>query len=277
MNRFLCGAIAAALMAIPAGAADLSRPMPVKAPPVVAPPTWAGWYVGAHGGYGWEDPSASFNPATFATLIPDPGLTVTGSSGPINLSVSPKGPLGGLQFGYNWQNGSLVYGFEADVSFSNIKASASAPFSVLASDPDTLNFSGVFFLDRKIDYFGTLRGRLGWAFGNLLLFTDGGFAWGHVKTTMGVRDAATGFASNFPAGYPAALNRQVSSSDLQYGFALGAGGEWMFAPQWSVRAEYLFIDLVGGGSDLTFTGASFTDSKVQMHVARAALNYKFAP
>jgi outer membrane immunogenic protein len=80
----------------------------------------------------WDPATATFNPATYATaaLASAGPFVVTGSSGPIALSVHPQGWLAGGQAGYNWQQNALVYGVEADIDWSNIRGSTSAPFSV---------------------------------------------------------------------------------------------------------------------------------------------------
>jgi outer membrane immunogenic protein len=274
--RAILGLVASVMISGTAAAADMARPMPVKAPPLAIAQIWDGWYGGIHGGYGWNDPTATFNPATFATLIPNGGLTINGSSGPFSLSVAPEGGFGGIQIGRNWQSGNWVYGVELDASLADIADTAARNFSVLASDPDNLDFTGTFFLTRKIDALGTLRGRLGWANNTLLIYGTAGLALGHVKTTMGVNNIVAANPANFNAGFPAALNRSVSSSDTQVGVALGAGAEWMFSPRWSLKGEYQFIWL-GGGTSLAFTGATFTDTNVELHTVRLGLNYKFSP
>jgi outer membrane immunogenic protein len=274
--RVLLGLVASLLIGGSATAADLPTKMPVKAPPAPVA-IWNGWYGGIHGGYGWNDPTATFNPATFASVFAasNPGITVNGSSGPFGLAVQPDGWLGGIQLGRNWQNGNLVYGFEIDASFADIKDKASQNFFVLASDPDNLDFTGTFFLSRKIDALGTFRGRLGWANNALLLYATGGLALGHVKTTMGVTNLVAANPANF-GGPIAGAGRSVSSTDTQFGAALGGGFEWMFAPRWSFKGEYQFIWL-GGGTSLAFPGASFTDSNVELHTVRIGFNYQLAP
>jgi outer membrane immunogenic protein len=126
---------------------------------------WGGFYIGANGGYGWDPASATFNPATYATaaigaLGP---FVVTGASPPINLSVHPQGWLGGGQIGYNWQQNSLVLGLEADVDWSGMRASTSAPFFVNGTiGGDIANFTGNVGLSQSVEYFGAARGRIGW-------------------------------------------------------------------------------------------------------------------
>jgi outer membrane immunogenic protein len=111
--QLLAGAAIVALVAAgPALAADL----PLKAPPpVVAAWNWSGFYIGGHGGYGWgHDAQTDVNDPFFTGKFP--GINVPG--------FDPKGYLGGVQAGANWQTGSIVAGLEGDISFTNIKGSS---------------------------------------------------------------------------------------------------------------------------------------------------------
>lgn len=267
-------------------AADL----PMKAPvynkaPVMAPVTsWAGFYVGGNVGYGWDPANATFNPSLYATTLLGPlggPFVDTGpDSGPVALRVAPRGWLGGGQFGYNWQQNALVYGLEADFDFSGMKASASAPFFVNGTEGgDLAGFTGNVGLQQKLDYFGTVRGRLGWASDSVLLYGTGGFAWGHVSTTFntfGVMQNAPGMFT--PAQLAAIQNGgYASASDIRVGFAVGAGAEWKVARNWSVKAEYLFVDLLGGGQTLIIPGGVATAGNLPVQTARVGVNYFFQP
>jgi outer membrane immunogenic protein len=280
MNRLLCGAFAVALMGLPAGAADIARPMPVKAPVAAPVYSWAGWYGGVHAGYGWDPASGSFDPIAYVDILA-PGVsgggTVLSGPGSIPLSVDPKGGFGGFQFGYNWQNGALVYGWEADFSFGRIKATDDKAFLVTTLAGDVFDFSGNVKLEQTVNYFGTLRGRLGWANDRLLLFATGGLAWGQVETNLQVYNVqvlANGAASPAEEALVAA-GAQDRERSFRFGYAVGGGGEWAFTSAWSVRGEYVFIDL-GKGDGLAIPGGS-ADSRFYMHTARLALNFKFAP
>jgi outer membrane immunogenic protein len=180
-------------------AADLPRPPTPysKAPPIVSPLTnWSGFYIGAMGGYASEN-----------------------SSGDIGI----KGGFGGGTVGYNWQFSNIVAGIEADGAFASIRASAADSavingFSVSVSGTD------------KVDALATVRGRIGVAFDQVLLFGTGGFALANEKSSFTALVATGGVA----------VGATVSDTKTQTGWTAGAGIEWMFLPRWSLKAEYLY-------------------------------------
>ncbi|TWI00746.1 outer membrane beta-barrel protein [Bradyrhizobium daqingense] len=190
--------------------------------------------------------------------------------------MSPKGGFGGGQVGYNWQSGTFVYGVEADVSGAAIRETASRAFSVTGTiGGDNGAFTGVFNLNQEIDVFGTVRGRIGYAANNVLIYGTGGFAWGHVKNSIFTSNLATPNIANFNGFFPA-LTRSASSSEVQVGFSAGGGVEWAFNPRWTFKAEYIYINLGrSNGNALAFPGASFTDTEVQLHTAKGGINYRF--
>ncbi len=218
MNKFLLSSVAAIglVAAGAASAADLpSRKGPVVAPVYAPVFTWTGFYVGANAGYGF----GNVNAGTFA-------LARTVSIGDID------GFVGGGQIGYNYQIGQIVLGVEADIQGADLKASNG-------------------FGDRiKTEYFGTVRGRVGFAFDRFMPYITGGWAYGNVKTTI--------------AG--------IGSSDTSHtgGYAVGAGLEYAFTNNWTAKVEYLYVDL--GEKNFRATGVKVgTD----FSVVGAGLNNKF--
>jgi len=277
-------AAAVIICSSPAWAADLPSPQPIYKAPVMAPAsTWEGFYVGGHVGYGWDPAHAIFNPSTYATTIlaplGGPWVDTGPDTGPINLTVNPKGWLGGVQFGYNWQRRSFVFGGEADFSWADIKDSTSAPFTVTGTEAgDLASFTGNVGLQQKLDYFGTIRGRLGWTPDNaLLLFGTAGLAWGHVTTTFDTF-GITAPAGDFTPQQLAALQNggYATASDLRWGYAVGGGLEWMFAHNWSVKGEYLYVNL-GSGSDALVIPGGIAHSDLSVQVARIGVNYFIRP
>lgn len=200
-------ALAALSLAVAAGtasAADLPRSSaPYYAPPPPVVYNWAGFYAGTNVGYEWGKVTSS--------------------------SMNPSGLLGGVQGGYNWQNGQFVFGVETDLQITGADDTF-APWKF--SNP----------------WFGTLRGRLGYAMNNILFYGTLGLGYGELKGTwFGVEEDKTHF-----------------------GWALGAGMEVGMAPNWSAKVEYLYLDL--NNRAYTITGAS---NGYEASILRFGVNYHF--
>jgi outer membrane immunogenic protein len=139
----------------------------------------------------------------------------TSSSG-----LGVKGFRGGGTVGYNYQSGLLVVGLEADAHWGDVKSSASNVRLAAALPPlDTL--------DHKVNASGSVRGRVGVAFDTVLIYGTGGYAWADNEISFTL------------------LGRSFSDSQFHNGWVGGGGVEWMFAPSWSVKAEYLYRSLSG--------------------------------
>lgn len=244
---------AAAVIAVTSGAmigqaaaADLEYvPPPVYAPaPPPFVPTWQGFYVGGHVGYGEAnvDVRNEFDYFEFEPNDPDadadgflPGLFNTFESG-----LSPNGLIGGVQGGYNWQMNSLVLGIEGDVSFADWGESRTT-FDVLDGDLDFLDADEDAFgnASADVDMLASVRGRLGFAMNNLLIYGTGGIAWA---------DATARAAIEFDDDIDDAVLpfRRTGKEDFDdIGFVVGAGMGWMVIPQtFSVGIEglYYFFD-----------------------------------
>jgi opacity protein-like surface antigen len=182
-----------AMSATIAAAADV----PYKAVPVAAY-DWSGFYAGVHAGYGWSRSAGKADP------LPSPqdvGLD------PNALDLHSKGALGGLQAGYNWQFApNWVAGIEADISWSGIRGRQTDAVFVFGGAGVCAWCSPVSF-DRKWDYLGTFRGRLGYTQGHWLAYATGGFAFG--STTVDASLTANSFALAASAGQ---RNKQTSSN-----------------------------------------------------------------
>lgn len=231
-----CAAILAGAAASPVWAADLYTPSPQSYSPVYAAAsafTWSGFYVGLQGGYGWGD--ATTNEYTL------PGHTL--NDGPLNYDAD--GFFGGVHAGVNFQAGSIVYGAEADIEYADI--SGSYPWG----NGDDLT--------KTIDWMGSVRGRLGYAFNRLLVYATGGLAYADVE--MSATDAD---------------GPDISSSEWTAGWTLGGGAEYALTDNVSVRGEYRYSDF--GDTELSGNvyGGSFAyphDNKVQS--VRVGISYKF--
>ena len=148
-----------------------------------------------------------------------------------NNPTKPSGFVGGVQAGYNWQqlDSPWVFGLEGDIQATGADDTF-APWKF--SNP----------------WFGTVRGRVGYTFNNVLFFGTGGLAFGELRaTTFGVTESHT-----------------------NAGWTLGAGAEMAFAPHWSAKVEYLYVDLAN--SNFVITGAS---NGYRFGLIRAGVNYRF--
>lgn len=263
----------AAVSAGAAVAADLPqayRP-PVKA--VVAPApvlTWTGFYIGGNVGYGWDNRSTDISAtSTDPALAPALAAILAAGSYPASLSPSAKGAIGGGQVGYNWQVASQgLIGLEADLQASGIKGSASQILSPAGFDTTSTGVT------RSIDWFGTVRGRLGvlvtpqW-----LLYATGGFAYGQANSSFTTTDLTGGCVAQ------GTLCAAGSSSGIRTGWTAGAGAEAMLTPNWSVKAEYLYVDL--GSSTLSIPSSTISpivfsaSTSYREQIARVGVNYHF--
>jgi outer membrane immunogenic protein len=239
-------ATAAIVVAGSALAADMAvRPL-YKAPPLPAAYNWTGWYIGANAGWVGSDNqiSNSVSPTPDATLGVVPGVSeglAALAAGGIPVGKG-NGFIGGGQLGYNQQFGNIVAGLEADIQgLSNSGGSGSTTnqavvVGALITSTQTASMS--------TKYLGTVRGRLGFlAAPSFLVYGTGGLAYGGVNASTSLAQTGTnGFIGN----------GATTLSDTRTGWAAGAGVEWMFAQNWSAKAEYLHYDL----GTATFAGSA---------------------
>jgi outer membrane immunogenic protein len=286
MKKLLFAATALGLFGLPAMAADLG-PF-YRAPLPIPVPGWTGFYVGATMGGGLssdhvaESGTASFcNPAlcgggpsfSSALVAAVPGSFTTGR----------PGFVAGGEFGYNWQTGPFVLGFEADLSGSTIASgSLEGGASGVAGFPaNTVGVSAS--ANAKVDYLGTIRARAGYlVVPPLLAYMTAGLAYGGASSNTTLAEHVDGPCACGP--FPAVVG---STSTPRLGWTVGGGVEYMFAPQWTVKAEYLYYDLgtvtyalppISQSNDVgvPFFGAT-TASRVSFtgNVARAGVNFIF--
>jgi outer membrane immunogenic protein len=189
----------------------------------------------------------------YRPVTPAPVMTWTGfyaglnaGYGWANVSVSGSGSssdldgfVGGGQIGYNWQTGPLVIGLEGDFQGSAQSTSDSA-----------LGIT----VDQDLRWLATLRGRLGYASGPWLFYVTGGAAWLNYQLTVSAGGAS------------------VDADDTKGGWTLGGGVEWMFAPKWSAKLEYLYVDT--GDTNVTLGGFNF-DGRAKDNLVRVGINYHF--
>lgn len=227
--------IACAVSCTGALAADLPTDPPLRGAPVYG---WQGAYVGLAGG-------GSFGRSKHVDHLTE-------------LDDTPRFNVNGGIFsgtaGYNWQLASWVFGVESDLSWASQKGSSldSGP----AGNPDFSSFT-------KVQWLGTVRGRVGYTPGNVLLYTTAGYAGAGVEA--GLKSTATGVV-------------QDSASSWRSGWTVGAGAEWAFAPAWSAKIEYLYVKLDDGGFTTPNLGAAFDRSHVALddNIVRIGVNYYFS-
>jgi len=223
--------LAGLIFAGPAFAADL--PMPAKAPPAPAAYSWTGFYLGAQAGYGW---GTSWQ---------------MGASGFGNTGDYPiTGVVGGGTAGYNWQfNHNWVVGLETDFSGS----------SIYGVGGTSLTYNCLGGCENKIEWFGTVRGRVGYAWDNVLLYATGGWAYGSAEADI----------VGCPAGF--------CGTNYVNGWTAGGGIEYALKGPWSFKAEYLHIDM----GQFNFTnaggcaGTGGCVSPARFDLVRIGLNYRF--
>lgn len=272
-----------------ASAADLPRKAPALVP---APPpaiSWTGFYVGLNAGYGWGSNHGIDNTTTSSFCNNPPISSCPAESDSLvaalrgQFGTDPRGFIGGGQIGYNWQRGTFVWGVETDFQGTAIKGGTNVINTVeccsstgAPGHPVIVTGAG----GQKLDWFGTLRGRLGWLPINpLLVYVTGGLAYGHVRTN-------TSFSGVLVNPTPINGSTALSASDTRAGWTVGGGLEWMFAPRWSVKGEYLYYDLgtvtlnqnfvlAGGGFPSLFGAGVQSEAHYKGSIARAGINYRF--
>jgi outer membrane immunogenic protein len=254
-KTFLAISAIAALTGTPALAADMAVKVPVAPAPIAS---WTGFYVGLNGGYSLaRDP---FNQSiTQGTLA---------ESSSIDSRVAPQGALFGGQAGYNYQTGHFVFGVEGDFQWSGERDTAGCGLECFSGGGVSATLGSV---EQKIKWFGTARGRVSYASDGWLLYLTGGGAWGGIDTTQSISESGGGLSI-------AASN---TTSTTKGGWVFGGGTEVRITGPWSVKLEYLYMDLGNittaalvlpdlGGPVATLA----TNSAIHDHIVRAGVNLK---
>jgi outer membrane immunogenic protein len=223
--------VASGAMIGQAAAADLEY-IPAPAPPPFVP-TWQGFYIGGNVGYGEGNFETGADVVRYdfdpVLEVFAPGVAASHSSG-----FTADGLIGGVQGGYNWQVNALVFGIEGDISFADWSHGS----QVFDNPLDPLGIDGGVEgnVSTDIDFLASIRGRLGMAFGNALIYGTGGVAFADAKARLRV-DHVDGDTVN---------NIFEESADFgDVGFVIGGGLGWMVIPQtFSVGVEglYYFFD-----------------------------------
>jgi outer membrane immunogenic protein len=262
MKRQILPALAP-LMLLGGLQAATAADMPLKAPPPapVVEYNWTGFYAGLNGGLGWGGSTGDLVANSGGIAIP---TALAGGTIPFNLNVKPQGGLGGGQGGYNWQIDHVVLGVEGDIDDARIRQ------LVTITNPGGLGLLPTINTGfSKLDWLSTVRGRVGYAWNNALLYGTAGVAFG------GTTDSGTSQTTTPPPF------GSGSVGGTRTGWAAGAGFEWSFMSTWSFKAEYLHADL--GASTVTdsflpnspdFVSYRYTH---QYDIVRFGFNYRFNP
>jgi outer membrane immunogenic protein len=297
MSKLIAAGVVISIgMLSPALAADL----PVKAKPVPVY-SWSGWYGGVNAGYGWQDNHAGYrgdaygDPVTglgdgAGTIFTD-GLaqisqqaTAVVNHQTYRQTLNTSGFIGGGQFGYNWQiDHTWVAGFEADAQYANAKGNA------LFNAPDTPGVRLSVASSHQLDWFGTVRGRIGYLISDrFLAFGTGGLAFGETKAQAAIsiigptgwNVAGGGISSQITCqGFTTCL--AGSSSRTAVGWTAGGGFEYAVLPNVTIKTEYLHIDLGDQNVKLTVqsptTGNGFVNARFSTayDIVRAGMNFRF--
>ncbi|MEA2838177.1 MAG: outer rane immunogenic protein [Bradyrhizobium sp.] len=244
MKKMLAGAAALLGTAVSAQAADMAVKAPYLKAPVAMVYDWTGFYIGVNAGVGIG--------RDYTRLAIPAGLSFEATY------LNPQGALGGGQVGYNYQVqnsffGALVFGVEADIQGTGMRDSFSCLIGCLPAQNNNFN--------QKLDWFGTVRGRVGIATGPVLSYVTGGWAYGSVKTTLTETVGTTGtFTSNQNRG----------------GWVIGSGLEASLGGNWTGKIEYLWINLGDRLDQFALNGfAQAMSTDIREQVFRVGLNYRF--
>jgi outer membrane immunogenic protein len=229
----------------PAVAADLPT---LKDAPAFSPPaqifSWTGIYAGVNAGVSGGNFTNNFD--YYGAYYYTQGARSSGFSG-------------GGQIGFNYQfANNIVLGFETDFQGSTLKGTYYDRGDV---------YGYVNEADAKVDWWGTARGRIGYAFGNILPYATGGFAYGRLTNDCHINQLLACSYGNY------------SWSSMRTGWTAGGGLEYALTHNLTVKVEYLYTDLGSWHSedphDVTYFPGLYQTVKTNFQTVRAGLNYKF--
>jgi outer membrane immunogenic protein len=244
MKKALAAVAALMMTTVAANAADMA----VKARPVVPPVVWSwtGFYFGAHVGAGWGTTES----------------TLTGLAAPVAIpfvlpfsQTSSSGFLGGVQAGYNWQAGPVVFGVQGDIAGADIKGTSPCVI--------------VFSCTTKTDWLASVTGRIGAVvLDRGLVYAKGGAAWQNSRHTV---------ALPIVPGLGDITSREIT----HFGWTVGLGTEWMITPNWTAFVEYNYYEFDKKNYGFALNPAIApgvvinADLKNTLSTAKVGVNYKF--
>ena len=227
VKRILVAAALAGLSTTSALAADLGAKAPsyTKAPVMSPAYDWSGFYIGGNVGGAWR-PDGDF-------LFTQPG----GTFDPLAVQGTNKASvIGGLHAGYNWQTpANIVLGVEGDFSWTDAKRTVPFTQPTVGGVPATTGLGNTpitVTASDKLDWLSSLRGRLGYSFGSVLIYGTGGVAWGHTTNSLQMTN-------------PPYDSVNGSFSKVNTGWVAGAGLDYKLTSNWIIRGEYLHYGFNG--------------------------------
>ncbi len=236
MKRILLASAALIGTAVSAQAADLAVKAPYYKAPVVAVYNWTGFYIGVNAGVGIGRDR------------------ITHSYTNDSIYRSPQGGFGGAQIGWNWQTDSLlgpiVYGLEADFQGSGLTGGGANVAGPLLG-ANSVQYSN------SLDWFGTVRGRVGLASGPVLSYFTGGFAYGNVKSTINEVGVGTFTADRTATGW-----------------TIGSGVEASLGGNWTGKIEYLYLNLGNRYGAVIGNTGQIANTELRDNLFRVGLNYR---
>lgn len=261
MNKSILATAALAASAATALAADLpslKAPPPVYVPP---PVIWTGFYVGLNAGGVWSKSDITWTTNTFG-LVPGHREAIDAAG---TGNIDSNGFTGGGQVGFNYQMHHLVLGLEADFNYTGLSGTrtATAVPPIGPAEPIAETFNS--------NFMATFRGRIGITAGPWLAYATVGTASAHVNYGDNIIFPLLGSSNG------------ASANIIATGWVAGGGVEWMLTPSWSVKAEYLHIDLGHKFNRSLNTAPPFIipiighDHALVEDAARVGINYRFGP
>jgi outer membrane immunogenic protein len=275
MKKFVLGILIALTSATSAVAADLYYKAPVAVPVY----NWTGFYIGGNVGGAW----GNFDPRAVTVYSEDGWFVPTDIPAIDAVGIQngkATGFTGGFEAGYNWQSRNFVFGVEGDIEALSLSSRVSGS-ALYPGYPYTFTVTS----NTGTTWLATVRGRLGYAVNNYLIFATGGAAFTDLHGSFAFFDNYGNAAGN-PNAHESAF-----FSDTKTGYTIGGGVEAGLWGNWSVKGEYLYADfgtvstssnnLTAFSPALLFPQIAFPSNvfthrfDLKANIARAALNYRF--
>lgn len=222
---------------------------------------WTGFYLGANAGVAWNNSEVDneinydgTNPAVIDQLG-DWSDKIDGDQAAFT---------GGAMVGYNWQMDQIVLGVEADINYLGFSDDSSNEYADILGPDSGVNASHD--LSFEANWFGTLRGRLGFAVDNMLFYGTGGLAYGHMEADSDFK---------ISAGDDVLGKWDGSADTVNWGWTVGAGMEYGIE-NWSLGVEYLFVDLGDADWDADLDGPGTEAVDLQNASSDASVDYQFS-